>query len=81
MLSLSNFLVIRFNKSKLLPCPIRQITVQLQQKFVLFTPLAFTNKMTVNSLNRKTDIVNIGRMSFDFSNGYTPCCVFKEYCL
>ena len=44
-------------------------------------PVAFTNKMTVNSLNRKTDIVDIGRMSFDFFNGYTPCCVFKEYCL
>lgn len=43
-------------------------------------PVAFAYKITVDSLNMKTNIVNSGQMSFDFCSGYAPGCVFKEYC-
>ena len=43
-------------------------------------PLPIAYKMTVDTLNEKTSIVNSGRMSFDFCTGYAPDCVFKEYC-
>jgi len=43
-------------------------------------PIPFAYKMTVETLNTKTTIVNSGMMSFDFCTGYAPDCVFKEYC-
>jgi hypothetical protein len=43
-------------------------------------PVAFAYKMTIDSLDVKTNIVNSGQMSFDFCSGYAPDCVFKEYC-
>mgnify|MGYP003434066639 FL=1 len=43
-------------------------------------PAAFAYKMTVDSLNMKTSIVNSGSMSFDFCSGNAPDCIFKEYC-
>jgi hypothetical protein len=43
-------------------------------------PLPIAYKMTVDTLNSKTTIVNSGMMSFDFCTGYAPDCVFKEYC-
>jgi hypothetical protein len=43
-------------------------------------PLPIAYKMTVDTLNSKTAIVNSGMMSFDFCTGYAPDCVFKEYC-
>lgn len=43
-------------------------------------PVAFAYKMTVDSLNMKTTIVNSGNMHFDFCSGYAPGCAFKEYC-
>ncbi|MFT3949937.1 MAG: hypothetical protein QM763_23430 [Agriterribacter sp.] len=43
-------------------------------------PAAFAYTMIVDSLNRKTNIVNSGQVHFDFCTGYAPDCVFKEYC-
>jgi hypothetical protein len=43
-------------------------------------PLPIAYKMTVDTLNQKTSIANIGSMGFDFCTGYAPDCVFKEYC-
>ncbi len=43
-------------------------------------PVAIAYKMTVDTLDAKTSIVNSGFMSFDFCSGYAPDCVFKEYC-
>ena len=43
-------------------------------------PAALAYKMTVDTLNMKTTIVNSGQMSFDFCTGYAPDCIFKEYC-
>jgi hypothetical protein len=43
-------------------------------------PIPIAYKMTVDSLDMKTEIVNSGMMCFDFCTGYAPDCVFKEYC-
>ena len=43
-------------------------------------PVPITYKMTVDTLDMKTEIVNSGMMSFDFCTGYAPDCVFKEHC-
>ena len=43
-------------------------------------PLPIAYKMTVDSLDMKTSIVNSGIMHFDFCTGYAPDCVFKEHC-
>ncbi|MDQ3683525.1 MAG: hypothetical protein M3352_10725 [Bacteroidota bacterium] len=43
-------------------------------------PIPIAYKMTVDTLNTKTTIVNSGMMSFDFCTGYAPDCIFKEYC-
>jgi hypothetical protein len=43
-------------------------------------PLPIAYKMTVDTLDTKTSIVNSGMMGFDFCTGYAPDCVFKEYC-
>jgi hypothetical protein len=43
-------------------------------------PAAFAYKVTVDTLNMKTDIVNSGFVTFDFCSGYAPDCIFKEYC-
>jgi len=43
-------------------------------------PAAFAYKLIVDCLNRKTEIVNSGCMSFDFCTGYAPDCELKEYC-
>lgn len=43
-------------------------------------PLHIAYKMTVDTLDRKTEIVNSGMMTFDFCTGYAPDCIFKEYC-
>ena len=44
-------------------------------------PLPIAYKMTVDTLNKKTSIVNSGMMGFDYCTGYAPDCVFKEFCL
>lgn len=43
-------------------------------------PLTIAYKMTMETLDSKTEIVNSGHMSFDFCTGYAPDCIFKEYC-
>jgi hypothetical protein len=43
-------------------------------------PISIAYKMTVDTLNSKTAIVNSGFMGFDFCTGYAPDCIFKEYC-
>lgn len=43
-------------------------------------PLPIAYKMTVDTLNEKTSIVNSGMMGFDYCSGSAPDCVFKEYC-
>ena len=43
-------------------------------------PIAIAYKMTVDTLDSKTTIVNSGMLSFDFCTGYAPDCVFKQYC-
>ncbi len=43
-------------------------------------PVALAYKMTIDTLNSKTHIVNSGMMGFDFCTGYAPECIFKEYC-
>lgn len=43
-------------------------------------PISIAYKMTVDTLDSKTSIVNSGFMGFDFCTGYAPDCVFKEYC-
>jgi hypothetical protein len=43
-------------------------------------PLPIAYKMTVDTLDSKTEIVNSGFISFDFCTGYAPDCVFKKYC-
>lgn len=34
----------------------------------------------ISTLNKKTDIVNSGFITFEFCSCYPPDCVFKEYC-
>jgi len=43
-------------------------------------PLRVAYKMTIDTLDRGTAIVNCGMVGFDFCTGYTPDCVFREYC-
>lgn len=43
-------------------------------------PVAFAYKITVDTLNEKTDIPTIGMSHFDYCSGYAPDCIFKEYC-
>lgn len=43
-------------------------------------PVPIAYKMTVNTLNSKTDIPTSGMMHWDFCSGYAPDCEFKEYC-
>jgi hypothetical protein len=43
-------------------------------------PIPITYKMTVDTLDTKTAIVNSGFMGFDFCTGYAPDCIFKEHC-
>jgi hypothetical protein len=43
-------------------------------------PIPIAYKMTVDTLDMKTEIVNSGMMCFDFCTGYAPDCIFKEYC-
>ena len=43
-------------------------------------PIPIAYKMTVDTLDSKTTIVNSGFMGFDFCTGYAPDCIFKEYC-
>lgn len=43
-------------------------------------PVALAYKMTIDTLNSKTNIVDSGMMGFDFCTGYAPECIFKEYC-
>jgi hypothetical protein len=43
-------------------------------------PVPMAYKMTVDTLDMKTGIVNSGMVSFDFCSGYAPDCVFKEHC-
>lgn len=42
-------------------------------------PLHIAYKMTVDTLNQKTSIVNSGTVGFDYCSGYAPDCVFKEF--
>ncbi|MBC7873320.1 MAG: hypothetical protein H7Y01_04950 [Ferruginibacter sp.] len=43
-------------------------------------PMPMAYKMTVDTLDSKTTIVNSGFMGFDIYTGYAPDCIFKEYC-
>lgn len=43
-------------------------------------PIQIAYKMTVGTLDKKTNILNSGFICFDFCDGYPPDCVFKEYC-
>lgn len=43
-------------------------------------PIAFAYKITVDTLNEKTDISTSGMTHFDYCSGYAPDCIFKEYC-
>ena len=43
-------------------------------------PVTIAYKMTVDTLDSKTAIVNTGSLGFDFCTGYAPGCIFKEYC-
>ncbi len=43
-------------------------------------PVPIAYKITIDTLNSKTNIVNSGMIGFDFCTGYAPDCIFKEYC-
>lgn len=43
-------------------------------------PVSMAYRITVDTLNSKTDICNRGFVDFDFCNGWAPDCIFKEYC-
>lgn len=42
-------------------------------------PLSIAYTMTVDTLNQKTSIVNMGTMTFDYCTGSPERCVFKAY--
>lgn len=43
-------------------------------------PLPFAYALTIDTLNRKTNIPKIGMITFDFCTGYAPDCDLKSYC-
>ena len=52
------------------------IDISLPEKL----PLPIAYKMIVDTLGRKTEIINFGCIGFDYCTGFAPDCVFGEYC-